>query len=93
VTGAGPVNFELDDLLRQVREVYRDTPHLQLSPSRLQRMFRLRPAQCVEILEAMLGEDFRRRTSDGLFVRAHSTQSDAAGDVRSVNSADPLRAR
>jgi hypothetical protein len=38
----------------------------------------------------MLGEDFLRRTSDGLFVRARSAQPDAAGEVRSVNDADSL---
>jgi hypothetical protein len=84
---------EFEDQLRRVRQEYLDTPNLQLSPSGLQRLFGLRPAQCVEILEAMLGEDFLRRTSEGLFVRARTAQPDAAGDVRSVNDADPLRAR
>ena len=70
MTGGSPATFGLDDLLRQIREAYRDTPNLQLSPSGLQRMFRLRPVQCVEILEALLGEDFLRRTSDGQFVRS-----------------------
>jgi len=88
-----PRSSELNDQLQRVRQEYLDTPNLQLSPSGLQRLFGLRPMQCVEILEAMLGEDFLRRTSDGLFVRARSTQPDAAGDVRSVNDADPLRTR
>jgi hypothetical protein len=88
--GTSPRSSEFQDQLRRVRQEYLDTPNLQLSPSGLQRLFGLRPAQCAEILEAMLGEDFLRRTSDGLFVRARSPQPDAAGKVHSVNDADPL---
>jgi hypothetical protein len=70
VTGTSPANFELDDLLRRVREAYLDAPSLRLSPSGLQRMFRLGPVRCVEILEALVRENFLRRTSDGQFVRS-----------------------
>ena len=85
-----PRSSELNDQLQRVRQEYLDTPNLQLSPSGLQRSFGLRPVQCVAILEAMLGEDFLRRTSDGLFVRSRSAQPEPAGEVRSVNDADPL---
>ena len=91
--GTSPRSSEFEDQLRRVRQEYRDTPNLQLSPSGLQRLFGLQPVECGEILEAMLGEDFLRRTSDGLFVRSRSAQPDAAGEVHSVNDADPLRAR
>jgi hypothetical protein len=91
--GTSPRSPEFEDQLRRVRQEYLDRPNLQLSPSGLQRLFGLRPVQCGEILEAMLGEDSLRRTSDGLFVRSRSAQPDAAGEVRSVNDADPLRAR
>src|SRR5258707_1376832 len=59
--GTFPRSPEFEDQLRRVRQEYLDTPNLQLSPSGLQRLFGLRPVQCVEILEAMLGEDFLRR--------------------------------
>ena len=88
--GTSPRSSEFEVQLRRVRQEYLDTLNLQLSPSGLQRLFGLRPVQCAEILEAMLGEDFLRRTSDGLFVRSRSAQPDAAGEVRSVNDANPL---
>ena len=88
--GTSPRSPEFEDQLRRVRQEYLDTPNLQLSPSGLQRLFELRPVECVEILEAMLGEDFLRRTSDGLFVRSPSAQPDAAGEARGVNHAHPL---
>ena len=88
--GASARSSERKERLRRVRQEYLDTPNLQLSPSGLQRLFGLGPSQCVETLEALLGEDFLRRTSDGLFVRSHSAQPDAAGEARSVNDADPL---
>jgi hypothetical protein len=89
--GTSPRSSDLADQLRRVRQEYLDRPNLQLSPSGFQRLFGLRPVQCVEILEAMLEEDFLRRTSDGLFVRSRSAEPNAAGDVRSVHDADPLR--
>ena len=88
--GTSPRSSAFEDQLRRVRQEYRDTPNLQLSPSGLQRLFGLRPLECVEILEAMIGEDFLRRTGTGLFVRARTAQPDAAGEVRNVNDVDPL---
>ena len=87
--GTSPRPSEFEDQLRRVRQEYLDTPNLQLSPSGLQRLFGLRPVQCVEILEAMLEEDFLRRTSEGLFVRSRSAQPNVAGKAHSVNDADP----
>jgi hypothetical protein len=60
---------ELERQLRRVREEYRDAPYLRLTPSGVQRLFGLQPLRCVEILEALLEENFLWRTSDGLFVR------------------------
>ena len=79
--------------LRLVREEYLDTPNLRLTPSGAQRLFGLQPFPCMEILEALLGEDFLRRTSDGLFERSGSAQQSPAPEGHSVNDADPLRAR
>jgi hypothetical protein len=71
-TGTPPRALELEQQLRRVREKYLDTPNLRLTPSGAQRLFGLQPFPCMEILEALLGEDFLRRTSNGLFVRSGS---------------------
>ena len=76
-----------------VREEYLDTPNLRLTPSGAQRLFGLQPLPCMEILEALVGENFLKRTSDGLFVRSGSAQPGPAPKGHSVNYADPLRAR
>jgi hypothetical protein len=88
-----PRSSECEDQLRRVRQAYLDRPSLQLSPAGLQHVFGLPPRQCVEVLDALLGENFLRRTSDGLFVRSGSAQPGADRNARSVNDADPLRAR
>ena len=60
----------LDALVHRVREEYRESPSLRLTPSQAQRLFGLEPLVCVAILEALLTENFLSRTSDGLFVRS-----------------------
>jgi hypothetical protein len=73
-----PRSSELRNQLRRVREEYLDAPNLRLTPSGAQRAFGLQPLPCMEILEALLGENFLRRTSDGLFVRSGSARPSAA---------------
>jgi hypothetical protein len=73
-----PRSSELEKPLRRVREEYLDAPNLRLTPSGAQRVFGLQPLPCMEILEALLVENFLRRTSDGLFVRAGSGRPSAA---------------
>ena len=68
--GAPPRSSELARQLRRIREEYRDVPHLRLTPSGVQRVFGLPPLRCVEILEALLEENFLCRTRDGLFRRS-----------------------
>jgi hypothetical protein len=63
----------LEALLQRVREEYRESPSLRLTPSQAQRLFGLEPLVCVAILQALLTEDFLSRTSDGLFVQAASS--------------------
>jgi hypothetical protein len=63
-------SVELEEHLQLVRQEYLDTPNLRLTPSGAQRFFGLQPFPCMEILEALLGENFLCRTSDGLFVRS-----------------------
>ena len=59
-----------EEQLQQVRQEYLDTPNLRLTPSGAQRFFGLQPYPCMEILEALLAENFLCRTGDGLFVRS-----------------------
>jgi hypothetical protein len=61
---------ELEEQLQLVRQEFLDTPNLRLTPSGAQRFFGLQPLPCMEILEALLGENFLCRTSDGLLVRS-----------------------
>ena len=68
--GASPGSSELARQLRRIREEYEDVPHLRLTPSGVQRVFGLPPLRCVEILEALLEENFLCRTRDGMFVRS-----------------------
>jgi hypothetical protein len=68
--GASPRSSRLERQLRRVREEYRELPDLRLTPSGVQRLFGLQPTPCVEILEALVEENFLCRTSDGLFVRS-----------------------
>jgi hypothetical protein len=68
--GTSTPSSELEEQLRRVREEYLDTPNLRLTPSGAQRLFGLKPLACMEILEALLGENFLCRTSDGLFARS-----------------------
>jgi hypothetical protein len=68
---------ELERQLRRVREEYLDVPNLRLTPSGVQRIFGLQPLLCMEILEALVGENFLKRTSDGLFVRSGSHRPEA----------------
>lgn len=75
--GTSPRSSEWEHQLRRVREEYLDVPNLRLTPSGAQRLFGLQPLRCVEILEAM-GEDFLKRTKDGLFVRSGSVRPSAA---------------
>jgi hypothetical protein len=67
VMGTSPRSSELEKQLRRVREEYLNAPNLRLMPAGAQRVFGLQPVRCMEILEALLGENFLRRTSDGLF--------------------------
>ena len=59
----------IDDHLHRVREVYRATPDLRVTPWQAQRIFALEPQVCVAVLEALLNEGFLRRTHDGSFVQ------------------------
>ncbi len=68
--GISPRPTPPEDLLHRVREKYRETPNLRLTPSQAQRFFELEPFMCVAILEALLKENFLFRTSDGVFVRS-----------------------
>jgi hypothetical protein len=65
-----PRSSELEEQLSRVRQEYQDRPNLRLTPSGAQRLFELQPLPCMEILEALLGENFLWRTSDNLFVRS-----------------------
>jgi hypothetical protein len=58
------------DLLRRVREEYREMPSLRLTPSQATRLFGLTPSECAALLEALVNEHFLSRTADGLFVRS-----------------------
>jgi hypothetical protein len=59
----------LDDHLQRVRDAYRDSPNLRLTPSQAQRMFELESQVCVAVLNALLNEAFLLRTREGVFVR------------------------
>jgi hypothetical protein len=63
----------LEEQLQQVRAAYTDEPGLGLTPSQAQRLFALEPVEWVTVLEALLGEHFLRRTSEGVFVRSAIT--------------------
>jgi hypothetical protein len=68
-----------DDLLQRVRDAYRETPNLRLTPSQTQRFFQVGPFMCVAMLEALLKENFLSRTSDGMFVQSttpHASTTD-----------------
>ena len=68
----------LEERVQRVREEYRDTPSLRLTPSQAQHMFGLRPSTWIEVLDALLTENFLSRTTDGFFVRTVSpTQLEA----------------
>jgi hypothetical protein len=60
----------LDDDLQRVRDAYRDSPNLRVTPSQAQRVFALEPEVCVAVLEALLDEGFLFRTREGLFVQS-----------------------
>ena len=87
-----PRASELEQQLRRVREEYLDVPNLRLTPSGAQRLFALQPLRCMEILEALMGENFLKRTSDGLFARSGSDQPAATRETRSVKDVHLLRA-
>jgi len=87
-----PRASELEQQLRRVREEYLDFPHLRLTPSGAQRLFGLQPLPCMEILEALMGENFLKGTSDGLFVRSGFDQPGATRETRSVKDVHLLRA-
>jgi hypothetical protein len=90
--GTSPRASELEQQLRRVRQEYLDVPNLRLTPSGAQRLFALQPLRCMEILEALMGENFLKRTSDGLCARSGSDKPGATREARSVKDVYPLRA-
>ena len=57
------------EILQRVRQEYRETPNLRLTPSQATRLFGVEPSVCAALLEALVNEQFLSRTADGLFVR------------------------
>ena len=60
----------LAELLRLVREQYRDTPGLTLTKPQATRLFGVAPSVCAAMFRALVMEDFLSRTGDGLFLRS-----------------------
>ena len=67
-----------DDLLRRVRDAYRETPNLRLTPSQAQRLFDLEPVMCVAMLEGLVTETFLLRTRDGMFIQSATPNASTA---------------
>lgn len=60
---------EVRELTRRVRAEYLEMPGLRLTERQAQRIWNLDEGRCEAVLNALIADDFLRRTPDGAFVR------------------------
>ncbi len=66
---AGSNTVEIDPTLQRVVGEYLEQPGLSLTVPQARRLWGLDARKCEEMLEALVGQHFLRRTPRGLYVR------------------------
>ena len=62
--------MELDRLVRRIRSEFLEMPGLRLTTSQAARLWGLEEALCNQVISALIGSAFLRRTSSGTISRA-----------------------
>jgi hypothetical protein len=60
---------EVRELTRRVRAEYLEMPGLRLTERQARRIWNLDERRCEAVLDALVADDFLRRTPDGAFIR------------------------